>query len=177
MVFVVLCCIAILSQLNAQHGPTWPQLGAQNRPKNLPKMASKSNFQRKTENLEFWQPSNGFAGFFMSRAVPRGPFSLKNSCLDTTCNPTGFGNLFETILVMKMSKFGSQLGPQHGIKKLQEKAFFDLRSLLAPSWASRPSKKPSWGHLGAILGPSWGYLGAILEPFWNNFGFQNVASC
>ena len=36
MVFCVLCCIAILSQLNAQHGPTWPQLGAQNRPKNLP---------------------------------------------------------------------------------------------------------------------------------------------
>ena len=53
MVFFVLCCIAILSQLNAQHGPTWPQLGAQNRPKNLPKMASKSDFQRKTENLEF----------------------------------------------------------------------------------------------------------------------------
>ena len=47
--------------------------------------------------------------------------------------------------------------------------FFDLGTLLAPSWghlapqmAPRPSKKPSWGHLGTILVPFWCHFGVIM---------------
>ena len=48
--------------------------------------------------------------------------------------------------------------------------FFDLETLLAPSWGNlapqetpRPSKRQSWGHLGAIL-----------VPFWAQVGWKNV---
>ena len=53
MCFFVLCCIAILRQLNAQHGPTWPQLGAQNRPKNPPRWLPRVIFKGKPKTLNF----------------------------------------------------------------------------------------------------------------------------
>ena len=44
--------------------------------------------------------------------------------------------------------------------------FNDLKPFLGDLWAiksqlgpSEANLKPSWGHLGAILGPSWGYIG------------------
>ena len=70
-------------------------------------------------------------------------------------------------LVMKMSKMGSQLGPQHGGNEL-------TFSPLKPSWlhlgAILPSKwlqDPPRSHLGAILEPSWSHFGVILGPFWH----------
>ena len=30
--------------------------------------------------------------------------------------------------------------------------------------------RPSWGHLGAVLGASWGCLGVILGRFWYRLG-------
>ena len=59
--------------------------------------------------------------------------------------------------------------------------FFDLGTLLAPSWAQlapqmapRPSKNPSWGHPGTILVAFWCHFGAILVPFWAQAGWKNV---
>ena len=72
---------------------------------------------------------------------------------DASCNP---------LWCKKMSKIGSQLGPQHGGNEL-------TFSPLKPSWlhlgAILPPKcpqDPPRGHLGAILGPSWCHFGAIL---------------
>ena len=59
----------------------------------------------------------------------------------------------------KITKIGSQLGPQHGGNEL---TFSTL--------------EPSWLHLGAILPPKWPqdpprrHLGAILGPFLSHFG-------
>ena len=66
---------------------------------------------------------------------------------------------------------GSQLGPLTWGERID---FFDLGTLLAPSWAQLapqmapiPSKKPSWDHFGAILV-------SILELFWALTGWKNV---
>ena len=150
---------AILSQLGAQHGPTWHQLGSQNRPKKHPKTHPQSHFTWKAENLDFADSSTVLLYFW----CPRGPLghhvSSKTWCLDTTCHPSGSPGLLWTTLVLKMSKMVSQLGPQHGGNEL---GFSTL--------------EPSWLHLGALLPPKWpqdpprSHLGAILDPFWNHFG-------
>ena len=69
-------------------------------------------------------------------------------------------------LVIKMSKIGSQLGPQHGGNELTfstlEPSWLHLGANLPPKWPQDPPRS----HLGVILGPFWCHFGAILGPSW-----------
>ena len=158
---------AILSQLGAQHGPTWHQLGFQNRTKKDPKTHPQSHFRWKAENLNFDDSMSVLLYFW----CPRGPLghhvSSKTWCLDTTCHSSGFPSLLWTTLVLKMSKMGSQLGPQHGGNEL---GF----STLEPSWLHLWRLDPPRSHLGAILERFLLNFDGILVPFWAQAGWKNV---
>ena len=161
---------AILSQLGAQHGPTRHQLGFQNRPKQHPRTYPQSHFTWKAENLNFANSSTVLLYFW----CPRGPLghhvSSKTWCLDTTCHPSGSPGLLWTTLVLKMSKMGSQLGPQHGGNELGfstlEPSWLHLGANLPPKWPQDPPR----AHLGTILGRFWCHFGAIFVSLLCNVG-------
>ena len=147
-----MCCSrAIVSQLGAQHGPTWPQLGPQNHPKMVPRPLPKATLHVKVQTLIFDTPPMVLLDFSSPEVSREAHFRLKigvltqhviQVVLEASCNP---------LWCQKLRKFGPDLGPTMGPTNDVFWCYVGSWGPSGPRWPQEPpraqvnpSSRPQW---------------------------------
>ena len=127
-------------------------------PRSLPKATLYVNMQ----TLIFYTPPMDLLHLSCPEVSWEAHFRFKIGVLTQHVIQVPLGDSCNPLWCQKCPK----LGPNLGLNMGERIDFFALETLLPPSWghpapqvAPRPSKKPSWSHLGVILASKMCHLG------------------